>query len=453
MSSDLDPAWLEIIVPARNEAARLPDGLAALCAKAATMPAGVAIVVVDNASTDATSEIVRQWPSGPVPVRLISCDLRGKGAAVRAGLLATSAPYVGFCDADMATDLAALDVAVDLLAEGHRVVIGSRAHPDSVVDSRHNIVRRVGAAAFRLAARMVVPGVRDSQCGFKFFSGPVARQAAAAMMTTGFAFDIELLARCRSLARQPSVEIPVTWRDVPGSTFSIRRHSVAAFWEVGAIWLALRRRPCAAGASRPAPEDMAAPDDTAGPEDAVAHLMAGWRIAVVNWRDPWHPEAGGAERYAWEVATGLQRRGADVRFVTARARGQRERERIDQIEIARMGGRFTTYPLVLAWLMARRWSFDAVIDCKNGIPFCTPWVLPRRTQVVRLVNQPTSDGADWGPCVLEAAAVGVPAVAHDVDGLRDAVRDGETGRSWAAGFNWDQSAERLARLLAQTFDR
>src|SRR5690348_9719141 len=110
------PASIEIIVPARNEASRLPAGLAALTAKAATLPLRTAILVVDSASTDATSDIVRNWPAGPVPVGLLRCPRPGKGVAVRAGLLATQAPFVGFCDADMATELTALDIAVSLLA-------------------------------------------------------------------------------------------------------------------------------------------------------------------------------------------------------------------------------------------------------------------------------------------------------------------------------------------------
>ena len=104
--------------------------------------------------------------------------------------------------------------------------------------------------------------------------------------------------------------------------------------------------------------------------------LGGLRIAVVNWRDPWHPEAGGAERYAWAMARGLAGRGAAVCFVTARAPGQARRERRDGIEIVRLGGRFTVYPRVLGWLLAHRRSFDAVLDCQNGIPFFTPLVLP-----------------------------------------------------------------------------
>jgi dolichyl-phosphate beta-glucosyltransferase len=231
--------WLEIVVPARNEGARLPAGLAELCAKAASLPAGVAIIVVDSASTDDTAAIARQWPDGRVPVRLVTCGRPGKGAAVRAGLLATTAPYIGFCDADMATDLSALDVALERLAAGQPMILGSRSHPGSDVEDRHSAIRRAGAAVFRAMARTVTPGVGDTQCGFKFFSGPLARMAASSLHSTGFAFDIELIARCMRLGAEP-IEVPVRWRDVGGSTFSVWRHSIAAFAEVVAIWWTIK---------------------------------------------------------------------------------------------------------------------------------------------------------------------------------------------------------------------
>ena len=234
--AEVPSATFEIVVPARNEASRLPQGLAELCAKAATLPVPAEILVVDSASTDATADVVRGWPAGPVPVRLLRSTRPGKGVAVRTGLLATKAPFVGFCDADMATDLSALDVALTLLAEGWQVVIGSRALDASLVEDRHSAVRRAGAAAFRALARRVVPDVTDTQCGFKFFSGPLVRSAVSALHTDGFAFDIELLARCLRLGATLT-EIPVRWRDVPGSTFSVWRHSLSAFGDAGAIWL------------------------------------------------------------------------------------------------------------------------------------------------------------------------------------------------------------------------
>jgi dolichyl-phosphate beta-glucosyltransferase len=221
------PPVIEIIVPARNEARRLPEGLSALCDKAATLPLRTAILVVDSASTDSTAEVVRRWPAGPVPVALLRCDRPGKGVAVRAGLL------------DMATDLSALDVAVSFLAAGHRIVIGSRGLSGSVVEARSSTLRGAGAALFRTMARWILPGTADTQCGFKFFSGPLARAAVRPLRTAGFAFDVELLAACLQLGATVT-EIPVHWRDITGSTFSVRRHSAAVFRDLGVIWLRSR---------------------------------------------------------------------------------------------------------------------------------------------------------------------------------------------------------------------
>ena len=254
--SGASPASVEIIVPAHNEARRLPDGLAALCRKAASLPVRAAVLVVDSASTDATGELVRRWPAGPVPVRLLHCHRPGKGLAVRAGLLATRAPFVGFCDADMATDLSALDTVLSLLAAGNPLVVGSRGLAASVVTVRHSAVRRGGAAVFRAMARQIVPGTTDTQCGFKFFAGPLARAAALRLRTQGFAFDIELIATCQRLGATLT-EIPVRWQDMPGSTFSVPRHSAAALRDVTAIWV--RQRPGRAQADAAPVFDLAAP--------------------------------------------------------------------------------------------------------------------------------------------------------------------------------------------------
>ncbi len=217
------PALLEIVVPAYNEADRLPAGLALLCDKLADLPLRAEVIVVDTASTDGTAGIVRSF-EGPVPVRLVRCDVRGKGAAVRAGLLETRAPYVGFMDADMATDHPALDEAIVLLREGRPVVVGSRRHGRSVVQGYALPVRRLGAITFNRIVRDLVGGIQDTQCGFKFFDGPLGRTAAKQLRTTGFSFDVELLAHC--VRRGASVTaIPVVWRDRPGSTFSVWRHS------------------------------------------------------------------------------------------------------------------------------------------------------------------------------------------------------------------------------------
>lgn len=115
-------------------------------------------------------------------------------------------------------------------------------------------------------------------------------------------------------------------------------------------------------------------------------MSKGLRLAVVNWRDPWHPSTGGAERYAWELARRFAAEGDRVHYVTARAPGQQRGGRVEDVEFVRLGGRFTVYPLVLLWMLAHRRRFDAVIDCQNGIPFFTPWVLPRRVPVFCVIH-------------------------------------------------------------------
>jgi hypothetical protein len=147
----------------------------------------------------------------------------------------------------MATDLDAIDVALGLLLSGERVVIGSRAHLGSHVENRHSKIRELGAFGFRALAGALVRGVSDTQCGFKFFDGVLARETAARLRTPGFAFDVELLARC--VERGSTVrEIPVRWRDMPGSRFSPARHTFGIVLELGRIWLRLRARPRPAAA-------------------------------------------------------------------------------------------------------------------------------------------------------------------------------------------------------------
>ncbi|MFB4313252.1 glycosyltransferase [Actinomadura sp. 21ATH] len=241
------PVQLEIVVPAYNEAERLPAGLALLGEKLAGIGVRSEIIVVDNASTDGTAEVIAGW-RGPVPVRGLYCAQRGKGAAVRVGLLATRAPYAGFCDADMATDLAALDGALELLRAGHPVVVGSRRHPDSLVEGYGQLMRRLGAITFNRLVRDLAGDIADTQCGFKFFFGPLARAAAADLRTAGFAFDVELLMHC--VRRGASITgIPVVWSDRPGTTFSVRRHTSQCLLDLARI----RARAAAPGRPAPAP--------------------------------------------------------------------------------------------------------------------------------------------------------------------------------------------------------
>jgi glycosyltransferase involved in cell wall biosynthesis len=207
---------LSIVVPAYNEVDRLPRALAELLAHLREWPGSFEIVLVDDGSSDGTAALAEEL-LGPVPAgRVVRLDRnRGKGAAVRAGVLQTDGARVVFMDADMATDLAFLDVVVRALADAD-VALGSR----SVHGSRIQDLSPVGAAAHRLFAGLarVMTGVpvRDFQCGFKAFRGDAARRLFADVVEPGYAFDVEVLLRAHQAGLR-IVEVPVHWRVVEGS--------------------------------------------------------------------------------------------------------------------------------------------------------------------------------------------------------------------------------------------
>jgi len=234
---------MQLIIPAYNEATRLPRTLAALRRRLAhsPVPGGLEVVVVDNASDDETAAVAAAASCPAMPVRVVYCATRGKGAAVRRGMAFTTDAVVGFMDADGATDLQALTDALRLIGEGADVAVGSRAADGAVTTERHSQLRALGARGYRRMAGHIVPGIRDTQCGFKVIRGDLARTVFARTQTDGFSFDVEFLGRARRAGAR-MVEFPVTWVDVPGSTFSPGRHGLDSFASLARIGWQLRER-------------------------------------------------------------------------------------------------------------------------------------------------------------------------------------------------------------------
>lgn len=233
---------LQLIIPAYNEEERLPGTLAELhshlCGSRRS-GLSVEILVVDNASDDGTARVAHAAHTAELPVRVLHCATRGKGAAVRAGILASDAHVVGFMDADGATAMDAIDHAVALLSRGTDIAVGSRAVDGSVTMARHSWLRDNGATVYRNLAERIVPGVLDTQCGFKLMRGDLGRRLFSQVRTQGFSFDVELLARAR-IDGAAITEFPVTWVDVPGSTFHPARHGFGSFRDLAAIAWRLR---------------------------------------------------------------------------------------------------------------------------------------------------------------------------------------------------------------------
>ena len=209
---------LSIVVPAYNEASRLADGVRRLTdavAEGAVDPESTEVVVVDDGSTDDTgavaSSLLEEFPHRRV-LRLP--QNRGKGAAVRAGVLASTGRHVAHMDADMAIHPRQLPAMLAAL-EHADVAIGSRAHGRGVVYSTR--LRTLEGRAFNLAVNTVT-GVRlaDTQCGFKAYRAPAARLLFGCTVIDRFAFDMEVLSLARVLGLRIA-EVHVEWTDVPGS--------------------------------------------------------------------------------------------------------------------------------------------------------------------------------------------------------------------------------------------
>lgn len=233
---------LDVVIPAYNEGRRLPRSLDTLAVALASLELSAGITIVDNASTDDTLEVARAFERDEqrVVVRVLSCSTRGKGAAVRAGVLSSEATWVGFMDADLATSLAALPPTLELLGRGIPVVIGTRRHDMSHLLVEHEALRRVGGWAFRAAVRTVVQGVADTQCGFKFFDAVTARRLFADLQLAGWAFDVEILARAQACGFAVG-EVPVQWANQPGSRFAPVTDGIRAFGDVARIRRLARR--------------------------------------------------------------------------------------------------------------------------------------------------------------------------------------------------------------------
>ncbi|MGP3984036.1 dolichyl-phosphate beta-glucosyltransferase [Streptomyces sp. KR80] len=209
---------LSVVVPAYNEELRLRRGVDDVCRYLRTTGLRWEVIVVDDGSTDRTAAVAAEAAVAESGIRLLRAPVnRGKGHAVRIGIRASRGRRVLFCDADAATPIEELARLHDRLDEGYAAAIGSRAQPGARIETRQHVLRELlGKAGNRLIQLMAVPGIRDTQCGFKLFDGDKARAAFARARTDGWGFDVEIL-RIFHASGWPIAEVPVRWAHQPGS--------------------------------------------------------------------------------------------------------------------------------------------------------------------------------------------------------------------------------------------
>jgi glycosyltransferase involved in cell wall biosynthesis len=234
-----DQPDLSIVVPAFDEAERLPETISTLLGLLGERAGRSELVVVDDGSSDETAALAADLLGGRADCSLVELGRhRGKGAAVRAGILASSGARIVFMDADLATDLEDLDRVLASLDDAD-VVLGSRRVPGSQVEGL-TTAAALAHRGFAGLARVVtgVP-VADFQCGFKAFRAPVAKVLFEQIREPGFAFDVEVLMVAHGMGLRIA-EVPVRWRAMGGSHIRLVTDSVTMLaslvrirWRVG----------------------------------------------------------------------------------------------------------------------------------------------------------------------------------------------------------------------------
>jgi dolichyl-phosphate beta-glucosyltransferase len=220
------PLQCSVVIPAFNEAARLPRYLEEVVSYLGTRGEPWEVLVVDDGSTDGTAEVARAMGARCPQVRLVRQPVNaGKGAAVRAGMLAARGDFRLFTDADGATPITELKRLEPALLAGADAAIGSRVLFDPAVSVHARRHRVAAGRVFNwLVARLGLRGVADSQCGFKAFQASAAQRLFGALQTRGFGFDVELLLRAQA-AGDRVVEVAVNWADQAGSKVGVLRTS------------------------------------------------------------------------------------------------------------------------------------------------------------------------------------------------------------------------------------
>ena len=218
-----------LVVPAFDEASRIERSMAAISAWRRSRPGGWdwEVIVVDDGSNDRTGDLARRAAEREgLPITLLRHDRnRGKGAAIRTGVLASSGNPVLVTDTDLSTPLAEWVKLAEKLPK-HPVAIGSRAIDEELVRKRQPFYRQFMGKSFNAFVRLLaVPGIRDTQCGFKLFRGDVARNLFSRARIDRFAYDVEIL----YLARRQGItiaEVPVLWFNSPESKVAVIRDSL-----------------------------------------------------------------------------------------------------------------------------------------------------------------------------------------------------------------------------------
>ncbi|MDQ6892499.1 MAG: glycosyltransferase family 2 protein [Acidobacteriota bacterium] len=242
-----------LVIPAYNERDRIAASLDAIALWRQARPGGWdwEVLLVDDGSADGTAQVARAAAGrAGLPLQIHSLPRnRGKGAAIRMGVLASRGDPILVSDADLSTPLSEVEKLATQLPT-HSIAVGSRAIDADLVRKKQPLHRRAFGKVGNLLVRVfAVNSIRDTQCGFKLFRGDVARELFRDAKVERFAYDMEIL----HLAQRRGftiAEVPVLWFNAPGSKVSVLRDTLPTLRDLLRIrWIHRRERPAAGSRS------------------------------------------------------------------------------------------------------------------------------------------------------------------------------------------------------------
>lgn len=234
------PPKVSVIIPAYNEAHRLPKSLGQLRDWLNDQPYTSEVIVVDDGSTDETTKVVRAAMTEWAALSLHSVSHAGKGAAVRAGVRAAHGELVAFADADFSMPVRELERLCLVAEEIAGVAIASREAPGSRRYGEPWYRHAMGRVFNRLVQILVLPGIQDTQCGFKCMPRDIALTLCTQQTISGWGFDVELLA----IARRHGFavrEVPIPWYYMANSRVRLGRDTFSMVREALTIRIKMRR--------------------------------------------------------------------------------------------------------------------------------------------------------------------------------------------------------------------
>lgn len=232
--------FLSVIIPAFNEEQRLPKTLEQVLAYLQDQAYVSEILVIENASQDNTYQVAKQFAqdhnSAELPIQVIREPDRGKGHAVKRGIYAASGEYRFMCDADLSMPVTEINRFFPPELEDFDISIASREAPGAVRYNEPAYRHFVGRIFNTLIRVLALPGLNDTQCGFKCFKAVIAEDLFRELNITGWSFDVEILYLAHRRGHR-IVEIPIPWYYNPDSHISVVKDSFQMAFDIFRIRL------------------------------------------------------------------------------------------------------------------------------------------------------------------------------------------------------------------------